>query len=78
MTIRISDLNRLFDLSETVYYRSYLYERLYTNRADRLKNCPIHKYRVIFSDDDYDYVTEVALKKRLDRVFARLDKEKKR
>jgi hypothetical protein len=60
--IRLSDLTRLYDINEVIYFENKLYERLSDTR---------YRYRVIITDDDYDYVTDRNLKRRLDRAFAK-------
>lgn len=72
----IQNLNRLFDLCRTIYFEGKLYEDLFYGGVglDGVR----YKYREILSEDDYDYVVDTALKKRLDRVFARLYKENRR
>ena len=73
--MRLNQLSKLFDLNETVYFEGKLYERLYYDVKSRSKDGPKHKYRVVINSDDYDYVVEPALRKRLDRVFNKTDLE---
>lgn len=68
--MRIANLNHVFDFNQLMLFEGRLYERL-----ERVAGGPKHKYRVILSDDDYDYVSEPALRKRLDRAFKRTDKK---
>lgn len=53
-------LNRLYDMNNVFLFEGRLYERLYSTKC---------KYRVIFNDDDYDYVTDRNLRRRLDRFL---------
>lgn len=73
--MRLNQLSKLFDLNEMVYFEGKLYERLYYDVKSRSKDGPKHKYRVVINSDDYDYVAEPALRKRLDRVFNKTDLE---
>lgn len=55
-------------------FESRVYELLYTSRSDRKRNLKMnmkHKYRFMISDDDYDYVVDSKLRKRLDRFLAK-------
>lgn len=55
-------LKRLCIIENCFIFEAKVYERLY-NHPNRLK------YRVIFSDDDYDYVVDRNLRRRLDRFL---------
>lgn len=67
--MRISQLKRIFDLDQMILFEGKLYERL-----EKVSGGPKHRYRVVLSDDDYDYVSEPALRKRLDQAFKKSDK----
>lgn len=60
--ILLRDLSRIYTLKNIVLFEGKLYEKLANNFYS-------HRYRVIISDDDYDYVTCRNLKRRLERVF---------
>jgi hypothetical protein len=53
----------VFDLNHIIFFENNLYERLNKNFA--------YKYRIILNSDDYDYVCDRNLKRRLDRAFAK-------
>lgn len=62
--IKIKDLSETFVLKNIIYFESKLYEKLSSHYK--------HSYRVILSSDDYDYVCDRNLKRRLDRAFAKI------
>ena len=64
-TIKSLD-NGLFDPNQIIFFEGKLYERL-----PRVKGGPRNKYRILLAVDDYDYVFEPRLRKRLDRAFRR-------
>jgi hypothetical protein len=67
-TFNIVSLHKgCFDLSRVIFFENNLYEKI----NGSLPCTPRHKYRVILNSDDYDYVTDRNLKRRLDRAFAR-------
>lgn len=53
-------LKQLCIIKNCFIYESKVYERLY--------NCK-HKYRFMISEDDYDYVVDRNLRRRLDKTF---------
>lgn len=55
-------LKRLCIVKNCFIFEARVYERLYDHKC---------KYRVMFSDDDYDYVVDSKLRKRLDRFLAK-------
>lgn len=59
----------IFDHHNVIVYEGRLYEEMV-----QLRGMIRYKYRQILSSDDYDYVQNPALRKRLDRAFARLRK----
>ena len=61
----IKQLNQLCITKNCFIFEARVYERLY--------NCK-HKYRYMISSDDYDYVVDRNLRRKLDRVFATLNK----
>lgn len=67
--MKISSLKEIYNLDQVVFYEGRLFERLPVKRG-----FGILKYRVIISPDYYDYVVSPALRKRLDRLFKRLEK----
>lgn len=52
----------VFDLDHVVFFEGNLYERIVSREIK-------YRYRVLLNSDDYDYVTDRNLKRRLDRVF---------
>ena len=71
----VKQLKRLCIVKNCFIFESKVYELLYTSKADRkrnLKNMNMkHKYRFMISDDDYDYVVDSKLRKRIDRFLAK-------
>lgn len=68
-------LNQLCIVKNCFIFESKVYELLYTSKRDRKKNLKMnmkHKYRFMISEDDYDYVTDRNLIRRLDRARAQL------
>jgi hypothetical protein len=53
-------LSQLCIVKNCFMFEARVYERLY--------NCK-HKYRCMISEDDYDYVVDRGLRRRLDKVF---------
>lgn len=74
--MRLSRLARLYDLDQIILFEGKLVERLY--RTNGRCEGPKPKYRVILSEDDYDYVVIPKIRKRLDRIFKQLDKKAER
>lgn len=64
--IRLKDLSKLYVLKNVVLFESKLYEKLGPPYPA--------KYRVIITDDDYDYVTDEALVGRLDKAIKAVEK----
>lgn len=58
----ISSLAKMYHMKNVIFFEGKLYERLSPHMYR-------YKYRVILSQDDYDYVANPALRKRLDRRF---------
>lgn len=55
-------------------FEGRVYELLYTSEKERQENLKAgqkHKYRFMLSEDDYDYVVDSKLRKRLDRFLSR-------
>lgn len=57
--IKLKNLSKLCVIKNVFYFEGRLYERLYNFKC---------KYRVFVSDDDYDYVVDRNLRRRLDRA----------
>lgn len=74
MQIKLKHLSYLYDSNQVILFESKLYERLIKRATDKKLKPPRHKYRVILAYDDYDYVCDRNLKRRLDRAFAKQDK----
>ena len=54
-------------------FEGRVYELLYTSEKERRQNLKAgqkHKYRFMLSEDDYDYVVNSKLRKRLDRFLS--------
>lgn len=66
MTFMVRNLRDVFNLNRVIFYEGQLYEKL-----SRVSGGPRFKYRVILSEDHYDYVVEPKIRKRLDRAFKR-------
>ena len=60
-------LKRLCIIKNCFIYRSNVYEIL-----ERVAGGPSHKYRIMFSDDDYDYITDRNTVRRLNRFVKSL------
>ena len=74
MQMITKQLKQLCIVKNCFIFESRVYELLYTSKADRKKNLKMnmkHKYRFMISDDDYDYVTDSKLRKRLDRFITK-------
>lgn len=68
-------LTQLCIVKNCFLFESRVYELLYTSKADRKKNLKMnmrHKYRFMISEDDYDYVTDRNLIRRLNKARAQL------
>lgn len=67
-------LAKLCIVKNCFIFESRVYELLYTSKRDRKRNLKMnmkHKYRFMISDDDYDYVVDSKLRKRLDRFLSK-------
>ena len=73
--IKLKHLSSLYCLEEVILFENKLYERL-SNYKKNIGDTK-HKYRVIFSYDNYDYVEDRNLVRRLNRAFAKEDKQDK-
>lgn len=71
--ILLKRLTELFDLDRVILLDGKLYEQLDTDPSMLGHSVrPKHQYRMIISDDDYDYVTDPGLIKKLNRKFGQL------
>jgi hypothetical protein len=67
-------LKQLCIVKNCFLFESRVYELLYTSETERKKNKSLgqkHKYRFMISDDNYDYVVDRNLRRRLDKFFAK-------
>jgi hypothetical protein len=65
-TLKSIEKYGVFHLKHVIFYQGRLYERLPKSWRPRSNS---HGFRVILNSDDYDYVTDRNLRRRLERAF---------